>query len=161
MASPQSHDQTFADQTFEKLRSLCRKPTNPDSKTQYVIPDKDFQEIGDCLRDLENEDASDRPRTYAVLHMMGRIDLLTAFVAAGLFDNSFPYPDRRSLPPLMRRDHDACHQFLELQIYVMSAVCQMEKGMDSKHVHVDSGDTHFQSLRKLGKGGEACVYLDQ
>jgi hypothetical protein len=84
--------------------------------------------------------------------------LTAGFVGNGLLDNSFPYPDRQSLPPLMRRDHDASYQFLELQAHIMSTACQIEKGLDSPHVYAYSGDRFFQNLEKLGKGGEAQVF---
>jgi hypothetical protein len=156
MDSADARGQAFIEQTYKELRNLCQHTTHVDPKTgKFLISDGAIQTIAECLKDLEMEDASDRPRTYAVLHMMDRLDLMAAFVAEGLFDNSIPYHDRRSLPPLMRKDHDACHQFLELQTHVMSTACQMEKGLDSPHVYADSGDVFFKSLEKLGSGGEA------
>jgi hypothetical protein len=156
MDSADAHGRAFIEGTYQELRKLCHQPTNVDPRTgKAVISDGAIQNIAECLKDLEKEDASDRPRTFAVLHMMNRLDLMPAFVVEGLFDNSFPYHDRRSLPPLMRKDHDACHQFLELQTHVMSAACQMEKGLDGPHVYADSGDVFFKPLEKLGSGGEA------
>jgi serine/threonine protein kinase len=57
----------------------------------------------------------------------------------------------------MNRDPEACHQFLELQAHVMSAACQMEKGIHSPHVYAESGDIFFLHLEKLGRGGTAWV----
>lgn len=159
MASLKARNNAFVQDTHDQLRGLCRQPCNVDPKSgvRGVISDEKFESIAACLRDLEMDEASDRPRTYAVLHMMNRIDLITAFVVNGLLDNSFPYADRKSLPPLMRREHDACHDFLDLQYHVMSAACHMEKGLDSIHVHAESGDVFFQRIEKLGRGGEAYV----
>jgi hypothetical protein len=154
MDSQADRESDFLNRTYKQLRALCRRPLAVDGQ-KTVIPDKDFQAITDCLRDLGYDDYGDRPRHYAVLAMMERVDLLDAFHVAGLLDNSFPYPDRKSLPPPMKRDHDACHQFLDLQYHVMSAACQLEKGLNSPHVYADSGDVFFLHLDKLGKGGNA------
>lgn len=155
----ETRNRTFAKETSDRLKTLCRRPaTIVDSNNSTrvgLISDESIEEISNCLRDLEDEDACDRPRTFAVLHMMNRLDLMPIFKLAGRLDNSFPYPDRRSLPPLMRKDQEASHQFLELQSHVMSTACQMEKGIDSPHVLAESGDVFFQSLGLLGKGGDA------
>jgi len=141
----------FAKQTSDRLDTLCQIPTS----SGEVIADKHVDEIAQCLLDLGEVDASERPRTFAVLHMMNRIGLLPTFKIAGRLDNSFPYPDRRSLPPLMRNDHEASHRFLELQSHILSAACQMEKGEDGPHILAESGDLFFTTLGMLGKGGEA------
>lgn len=155
----EDRDKAYIRETGERLRVLCRKPTYYiDPKTKIaggIISDEDIDEISACLRDLEEDVAAERPRTYAVLYMMSRTDLISMFKVAGLWDNSIPYPDRRSLPPIIRRDPEVSHQFLELQAHVMSSVCQMEKGPDSPHVFADSGDCFFERLGSLGKGGDA------
>jgi hypothetical protein len=144
-------ERQFMKDTADKLWKLCGRP----SEISAVISDETFAEIAGCLKDLGNEDQSQRPRTYAVLYMMARVDLLLGFITEGLLDNSFPYPNRRSLPSLLQQDPDACDLFLELQAHVMSAGCQMEKGRNGQHVYTDSGDSFFEILGKLGKGGEA------
>lgn len=149
-----TRNESFKVDVSKRLRTLCQKPTVESGKPE-VISDKDIQEISECLQDLEEVTAMERPRTFAVLHMMNRTSFMGAFEVAGLFDNSFPYASRRSLPPAMRLDQDACHQFLELQRYVLSDACQMENGARSSHVHTKSGDLLFKSLRRLGSGGEA------
>ncbi|CAG8983807.1 hypothetical protein HYALB_00006773, partial [Hymenoscyphus albidus] len=152
MASLEARNSDFNQETWDQLRKLCCKPSDPAG----VISDEQFESIAACLRCLENHDASYRPRTYAILHM-NRVDLLISFVVAGLLDNSLPYPDRKSLPPLMRGEHDACSLFLELQTHVTSAACHKEKGLNSKHMLVESGDNFLDTLGRLGKGGEAKV----
>lgn len=112
-------------------------------------------EIADCLREIENIEASYRPRTYALLSMIGKRDLMPLFVAFGLNDHSLPYLDRRSLPPPLSRDPEASRQFLELQSHVISPACHMEDSQDCRHWSIPSGDLYFRSLQKLGRGGEA------
>jgi hypothetical protein len=147
----ESREQQFLRDTSENLYRLCGRPT----ELGGVISDETFVEIAGCLKDLGNKDQSKRPRTYAVLYMMSRVDLLYGFINEGLLDNSFPYSSRRALPSLLQQDPDACDEFLALQTYVLSPGCQMEKGRNGQHVGVKSGDSFFELLGKLGKGGEA------
>lgn len=154
----EARQQTFVNETYQRIEQLCRLSMDGSSKTGHnaKISDDDVEEIAQCLRDLNNDDASERPRTYAVLHMMRRQDLLPFFVNAGLRDNSLPYPNRRSLPPRIRKyEPEDGHRFLELQNHVLSPALELEKVGESPHVSVQSGDLFFQSLHKLGKGGDA------
>lgn len=101
MESPQPRELTPTERTCQELDRLCQQPTSIEATgLKAVIDDRTFQEIADCLRDIDYIVASERPRTYAVLSMMKpqRRDLMPVFVAFGLSDNSLPYPDRRSLP---------------------------------------------------------------
>ena len=151
MESYKLREQQFLQDTSEKLWRLCGRPTDLSS----VISDEAFVEIAGCLQDLGNKAYSQRPRTYAVLYMLERVNLMYAFINEGLLDNSFPYPNRRALPNALQQDPDACDDFLELQSYVMSAGCQLENGRNSEHIYTDSGDAFFELLGTLGRGGEA------
>ena len=160
MAHNDNDHSNFMRETYNRLNTLCQIPPSsfdPSDNTKRVglISDGDIEEIAHCLRDLDFEDACDRPRTFAILYMMNRQDLLPAFKIAGRLDNAFPYVDRPSLPPSMRKDGEASRRFLELQSHVMSTACAMEKGVDGPHVLTESGDMFFKSLGVLGKGGEA------
>ncbi|KAE8442863.1 hypothetical protein EG329_002605 [Mollisiaceae sp. DMI_Dod_QoI] len=160
METLDARESAFIPATYAKLRELCRLPIHGQLKTgaKSLISDSDIEEIAQCLRDLKEDEASERPRTYAVLHMMGRQDLLPVFVASGLRDNSFPYPDRRALPPRMSKyEPDACHWFLEFQAHIMSPALELERMGESPHIVVESGDLMFQYMERLGKGGDAKV----
>ncbi len=95
MAFQQDRQPTWLEQTSGELQRLCLQPTNidPETRQKGVIPDRSFETIAECLRDLGYDNYADRPRHYAVLSMMNRVDLLPAFEIAGLLDNSFPYPE--------------------------------------------------------------------
>lgn len=156
METVEDRENAFVSNTYQKIRELCRPPGISKAGLKILISDQDIEELAQCLRDLKDDEASERPRTYAILHMMGRQDLVSVFVAKGLRDNSFPYPDRRSLPPRMSKyDPDACHAFLELQGHVMSPALELEKPGESPHVIVETGDLFLQHLERLGKGGDA------
>jgi hypothetical protein len=138
-------------ETELELRELCGVPFYSDWQTGCkrpgVISDENIQKISACIKDVEGLETSERPRIYAVLHMMSRQDLLPAFVAAGFHDSSLPYSDRQSFPPLMREDEpDACSRFLELQAHVMSPGPGPQKD-ESPHVMAESGDVFFQHLQ--------------
>jgi hypothetical protein len=103
MQTAEDRENVFVHDTYQKIRDLCRPPGFSKSGSKVLISDKDIEELTQCLRDLKEDEAAERPRTYAILHMIGRQDLVSVFVAKGLRDNSFPYPDRRSLPPRMSK----------------------------------------------------------
>lgn len=155
MDSNAHRELTFEEQVVQDLSKLCQQPKGTDaSGLKPVIDDETFEKIAQCLRDIGHVDAASLPRTYAVLFMMGRLDLMPTFKAFGLTDRSLPYPDRLSLPVALRKDPDASRKFLDLQCHVISAACQIENG-EGQHWALSSGDLYFESLGKLGKGGEA------
>lgn len=156
MESALPRELSFLERTCQELDRLCQQPTGVDANGfKVVIDDKTFQDIANCLQDIDYGEASKRPRTYAVLSMMKRLDLMPVLIAFGQNDNSLPYLDRRSLPPALKRDPDASRQFLELQQHVISSACQMENSEDGRHWHFASGELYFRSLGRLGRGGEA------
>lgn len=156
MQTAENREQDFVRDTYQRIRYLCSVPGTSKDGSKILISDTDIEELAQCLRDLKEDEASERPRTYAILHMIQRQDLISVFVAKGLRDNSFPYPDRRSLPPRMSKyEPDACHAFLDLQGHVMSPALELEKPGESPHVLAESGDRYFQQLGRLGKGGDA------
>lgn len=157
METLEARDHRFVDETYQRIRGLCRPPMdNTKTGAKGMISDESIEDIARCLRELSEDEASVRPRTYAVLFMIDRLDLLKLFAVKGLLDNSFPYPNRRSLPPTMCKfEPDACHQFLDLQAHITSPALELEKLGESPHVLTDSSDTFLESLGRLGKGGDA------
>ncbi|KAL5325230.1 hypothetical protein ACEPPN_006354 [Leptodophora sp. 'Broadleaf-Isolate-01'] len=160
MESVKTQEVTREQRLCQELKRLCQQPSNLDEATglKGVISDQAIDEISSCLNDIEHFDASARPRTYAILYMMGRQDLMPVFVAFGLYDRSIPYLDRRALPPALRKDAEASQQFLDLQAHVISPAYQMESGDTCRHFNLTSGDLFYKPCGKLGKGGEATVH---
>ena len=73
-----------------------------------------------------------RPRTYAVLRMIDRIDLFDTFISDGLKDIAFPYTDSRlpnSLSPTAKA------KFLLTQNLVLTKASDLEKS-DGRHRHL-------------------------
>lgn len=134
-----------------RLQDLCKPILSKDGKA--TISDDAFQEISDVLLDLRCEpEWSRRPRTYAVLRMMDAIKYMPSFINFGLNDNSFPYPNRRALPPGIQDSLDLSEAFLQKQEHVLSDACDLENEREGRHIAVKDGDKLFRWYKKLGRG---------
>lgn len=95
-----------------------------------------------------------RPRTYAILRMINKLDVMDYFIAEGLRDISFPYSEK-TLPEVIDNPSSRS-KFLELQNLVLTATAQaadLERD-GGRHRHfAHSGDKHFESIKLLGVGG--------
>jgi serine/threonine protein kinase len=93
-----------------------------------------------------------RPRTYAVLRMINRVDIMDSFVTGGLYDISFPYSEK-TLPDVLRSPA-ARSKFLELQPLVLATQAADVESGKGRHRHfAQDGDIHFKRIKQLGKGG--------
>ncbi|KAF2834976.1 kinase-like protein, partial [Patellaria atrata CBS 101060] len=107
---------------------------------------------------------STRPRTYAVLRMLGcgiDDDVAAEFIDEKLEDVTIPYTNHY-LPSTLRNDEDLSRRFLELQQFVLSDPQYMKASNFSQnskvwHRHIRDGDVYFEDLEKLGEGGSARV----
>ncbi|KAI9675505.1 MAG: Ankyrin repeat domain-containing protein 44 [Trizodia sp. TS-e1964] len=116
--------------------------------------DSDFDDISRLLAQLGMEQWSVRPRTYAVLRLIDRTDLLDTFVQDGRKDIAFPYKPSQ-LPTLFSPVE--IENFLRAQHLVLSNTSGLEK-VDGRHRHLsEEPNAHFQSLRILGRGGSGAV----
>ncbi|KAI9868230.1 MAG: hypothetical protein M1813_006975 [Trichoglossum hirsutum] len=114
--------------------------------------ESDFRRISRFLKKLKKDDWSLRPRTYAVLRMINRLDDMPVFVREGLYDISLPYTER-TLPEEFR-SIAARSKFIEIQSMVLFRQgIDLERG-ERRHGHFSvSGDTYFEPVELLGKGG--------
>ncbi|KAH0564817.1 hypothetical protein GP486_001790 [Trichoglossum hirsutum] len=123
----------------------------PSAETrQSQLSDSDFDAISRLLSQVGKAQWSHRPRTYAVLRMIDRIDLFDTFILDGRKDIAFPYVESRlptSLSPAVKE------RFLRAQKLVLTKASDLEKS-DGRHRHLDQdADTHFHILGILGRGG--------
>ncbi|KAI9736267.1 MAG: hypothetical protein M1834_001153 [Cirrosporium novae-zelandiae] len=95
-----------------------------------------------------------RLRTYIVLRILKRIDILDDFSKSELLDFSFPYSPKY-LPNSIRENATLTNEFLRLQQHVLSSPDSLEfqRGSDLKHQYFEDGDRIYKSLRDLGEGG--------
>ncbi len=135
----------------ERLTSLCAVRYESDGRTVIKHSDEDFALIADLLRDIGKDDWARIPRTYMVLRMMGAIPVMDAFTTLGLDDNSFPYPNKLSLPVELQ-SLELSQQFLEYQKYVLTEACDLEKGEHGAHIQIEDGDVLFNRHKSLGIG---------
>ncbi|KAI9774565.1 MAG: hypothetical protein M1840_002814 [Geoglossum simile] len=123
---------------------------SPIETKQSHFADSDFDALGRLLFQVGKPQWSYRPRTYAVLRMIDRVDLFDAFILEGLKDIAFPYVDSRlptSLNPTVKV------KFLQAQKLVLTKASDLEKS-DGRHRHLDrDADAYFYILRVLGRGG--------
>jgi ankyrin repeat protein/serine/threonine protein kinase len=140
------------------------KKTNQNASTaasstgRRKFDDAEIQRLSELLAAVGKQAWSLRPRTYAVLRMINRVDAMGAFVIEGLFDISLPYSDKTLPVDALGGSVAVRAKFLELQSLVLSAPGAVDleagSGSSSSHAHFDRQDgVQFQSLRVLGQGG--------
>jgi hypothetical protein len=122
-------DSTLSITDFERAMAAIFRPTEA-KWSQFA--DSDFDMISRRLIQVGKPQWSCRPRTYAVLRMIDRIDLFDAFILDGLKDIAFPYTDSR-LPNSLNPTAKA--KFLQAQNLVLTKVSDLEKS-DGRHRHL-------------------------
>ena len=104
----------------------------PPEAKQSQFADSDFDMMSRLLTQVGKPQWSYRPRTYAVLRMIDRIDLFDTFILEGLKDIAFPYTDSR-LPTSLSPTAKA--KFLQAQNLVLTKASDLEKS-DGRHRHL-------------------------
>ena len=104
----------------------------PPEAKQSQFADSDFDMMSWLLTQVGKPQWSYRPRTYAVLRMIDRIDLFDTFILEGLKDIAFPYTDSR-LPTSLSPTAKA--KFLQAQNLVLTKASDLEKS-DGRHRHL-------------------------
>jgi hypothetical protein len=105
----------------------------PIEAKQSRLADSDFDMISRLLIQVGKPQWSCRPRIYAVLRMIDRIDLFEAFILEGLKDIAFPYTESRlpnSLSPTAKR------KFLQVQKLVLTKASDDLGRRDGRHRHL-------------------------
>ncbi|KAI9765695.1 MAG: hypothetical protein M1839_005400 [Geoglossum umbratile] len=139
---------------FEKAISELLSPATQDSGPSKTIPLKDivFPQITRLLELVGKPTWSLRPRTYAILYMISRVDVMNAFVTEGLYDISLPF-SQKTLPDVLKNPA-ARLKFLELQPLVISEQAATVESGQGRHRHfLQDGDVHFKRIKQLGQGG--------
>lgn len=122
-------DSSLSIADFERAMAALFRP--PEAK-QSQFADSDFDNMSRLLAQVGKPQWSYRPRTYAVLRMIDRIDLFDPFILEGLKDIAFPYTDSR-LPTSLSPTAKA--KFLQAQNLVLTKASDLEKS-DGRHRHL-------------------------
>lgn len=129
-------------------------PPTLDDRPAAIKPFKDsvFLQITQLLERFGKRAWSLRPRTYAILRMINRVDTMNTFVAEGLYDISLPY-SQKTLPDTLK-DPTIRLKFLEVQSLVLTIQATDIESGDGQHRHfAQDADIHFELIKQLGKGG--------
>ncbi|KAF4976583.1 hypothetical protein FZEAL_6761 [Fusarium zealandicum] len=123
-----------------------------------VIRDAVFAQISECLSDFGKYEWSLRPRTFALLWMLGIPEKMDAFVSEERTDHYLPYNDG-NLPDVIKGS-TLRFKFLGLQSIVRclrgSDLAELEEG--NKHIHFPGkAEAYFHFLENLGNGRFARV----
>lgn len=118
--------------------------------------ESDFDRIANLLARRGRVEWSYRPRHYAVLRMIDRLDLMFDLVSDGVKDIALPYPSSR-MPQVLNTASVRLH-FLEKQDLVLTDAKNFEIA-GGRHQHLDhDGDIYFDILRELGFGKFGTVH---
>ena len=95
------------------------------------------------------------PRTYIVLRIIGRVDLLNDLIELGFTDHWFPV-EARSLPQSLNPSIRS--QFVKAQRLVLTKSVDLEKGENGEHRSFARDESlPFKIEAKLGSGGFSQV----
>ncbi|RYP47069.1 hypothetical protein DL768_006796 [Monosporascus sp. mg162] len=147
--------------TFEEELDRSLKPHLPSPREALArrrpLEDSIFPLIAEQLTYHGKGEWSLRPRTLAVLKMLGHPELLDDFIKEGRYDSALSYT-QGNLPDAVR-GLDLRSRFLQLQALVAcqeSEIAALEEG--GKHLHLNkSGDEYFLTRGSLGLGKTGVV----
>jgi hypothetical protein len=101
--------------------------------TESEIKTANFDRVVSLLTEMKKPAWALRPRTYVVLRMMDRLNVMDSFIEQDLFDISFPYTERR-LPSALSEMSDRL-RFIEVQNCVLTTAKDIENIENQRHVH--------------------------
>ncbi|KAF2500577.1 hypothetical protein BU16DRAFT_251974 [Lophium mytilinum] len=120
-----------------------------------ALADADIDTISDLLILRGKEEWALRPRTYAVLRMMNRLDAMGTFIHYRLNDFNIPYTVDRLLSVFS--DYSSRESFVEKQTLVVTKesgkAYDLERNRGRHRHFAYDADSHFVVIRRLGRGG--------
>jgi hypothetical protein len=99
----------------------------------------DLRDISDVLGRVGRGAWSRIPRIYAVLRLLGRLDVIDLFLAHAISDVYFPF-EHHTLPQSL--NPSVAHGFLQLQRAVLSSALDLERET-GRHRHFSSTNDAF------------------
>jgi len=138
------------------LERFLPKPCDPFAGNK-IIREAVFPEIAQLLNDYGEPEWSLRPRTFAILWVLGIPEKLNDFIREGRNDYAIPY-NQGNLPDAIRGSALRA-RFLQLQLAVRGRQDDvMELEGCGRHLYLNgNADVYFYSMRTLGSGRFAKV----
>ncbi|RMZ89827.1 hypothetical protein DV736_g2953, partial [Chaetothyriales sp. CBS 134916] len=139
---------------FEGLEKYLPAPMPGVSRGPKRLRDKEYIWLTGWLETNGFGEWGKRPRTFAILYMMGCPEAVDGFVEQNLYDISIPYTEE-NLPRVIKGSKR--REFIEYQHHVLTAHAK-DLEEEGKHQNVDgSADSFFWTERELGSGGFGIV----
>lgn len=141
----------LTDNEFENAMDTLIPPLNPALGGKQIIRDSMFTLISEKLQAYGKGEWSLRPRTFAILRMLGCPELMDLFIHEHRQDISLPY-NERNLPDIIKGQVYRS-KFLAIQNLVLPLEHAKELEL-GEHVHFRAPpDQYFQTRRPLDEGG--------
>ena len=140
------------DQRFEaSLDKFLPRPSNDGTPVQKRVREADFRPLGEFCERAGHPQWGLRPRTFAVLRMIGPPEVIEHFIEQKLTDISLPYSESNLPSFLSGRTR---RLFLDCQNFVLNGRAQALEKPGEAHQHVEgSADDYFISIEELVAGG--------
>lgn len=141
-----------ADARFEaSLDRLLPQPLKDGTPIRRSLRDADFRQLADFCSRAGYPQWGLRPRTYAVLRMIGYPDIIENFINERLTDIFLPYSED-NLPSFVTGE--ARRRFIDCQNYVLNGRAAALERPGQPHQNFEgSADDYFMYARDLGVGG--------
>lgn len=132
------------------------RPTDP-TGMHPVLREGVFAYVTEQLWQFGKGEWALRPRTFCILRILGRTDLMDTFVALKRNDAYLPY-NGRNLPEAVK-GAELRTKFLELQSLISSNrhLKELEEEGGAHFNFLKSAEEHFSIVKPLGRGGSGEV----
>ena len=142
---------------------MLTPPTSPGTPNDRLAAFFDTSQPRDAFDDVQIEEialllarsghcAQNAPRTYIVLRLIGRLDVLEQLLSVGFGDGWFP-AEARSLPGFL--EPRVRNEIVQNQRVILTKASNLQKG---RHCHFGSGDSlPSTTLARLGSGAFGTV----
>ena len=143
-----------AQQINEAIDRILSASTTADDPNHTSISETDLLKLSQFLRASEKPKWAERPRIYAILHLIGEPEVIEDFVKENIFDISLPF--RENCLPFALKSPSARKAFIQLQNRVLTSAADIEK-KPGTHQSLRNGDLYYQTKADLGNGSFGWV----
>jgi hypothetical protein len=135
---------------MDRILSVTKSDSNDTS-----FSETDLLKLSQLLRDSGKVKWAERPRIYAILHLIGQPEAIEDFVAENIFDISLPFKLESRLPFALKAP-TARKNFIEYQRHLLTAAADIEK-KPGTHQSLINGNLYYQAKVELGSGSFGWV----